>query len=98
MILGICGSGRKEGNTGALVEEVLTEEQAKESIFLLDSRGVIYEGREGVDEYKKPFARDAAFAKGWDLNAGEGVSLEELINNVGITVLLGPARVGQGYF
>jgi hypothetical protein len=23
MILGICGSGRKEGNTGALVEEVL---------------------------------------------------------------------------
>jgi malate dehydrogenase (oxaloacetate-decarboxylating) len=73
----------------ALVEEGLTEEQAKERIFLLDSRGVIYEGREGVDEYKEPFARGSAFAKGWDLNAGEGVSLEELINNVGITVLLG---------
>jgi malate dehydrogenase (oxaloacetate-decarboxylating)/malate dehydrogenase (oxaloacetate-decarboxylating)(NADP+) len=73
----------------ALVEEGLTEEKAKERIFLLDSRGVIYEGREGVDEYKKPFARDTVFAKGWDLNSGEGVSLEELINNVGITVLLG---------
>ncbi|MEI6126573.1 MAG: flavodoxin family protein [Pseudomonadota bacterium] len=37
MILGICGSGRKEGNTGALVEEVLKGTgSATELIWLID--------------------------------------------------------------
>ena len=37
MILGICGSGRKEGNTGALVEEVLKATgRETELIWLID--------------------------------------------------------------
>jgi multimeric flavodoxin WrbA len=37
MILGICGSGRKEGNTGALVEEVLKATGAEsELVWLID--------------------------------------------------------------
>ena len=37
MILGICGSGRKEGNTGALVEEVLRgTESERELVWLID--------------------------------------------------------------
>ncbi len=37
MILGICGSGRKEGNTGALVEEVLKGTgSATELVWLID--------------------------------------------------------------
>ncbi|MDF1536039.1 MAG: hypothetical protein P1S46_05980 [bacterium] len=73
----------------ALVEEGLTEEEARERIFLLDSRGVIYAGRDGVDDYKMPFARNPNFAKGWSRKSHPVVSLEDLVNNVGITVLLG---------
>jgi len=37
MILGICGSGRKEGNTGALVEEVLKGTGSEtEFVWLID--------------------------------------------------------------
>ena len=37
MILGICGSGRKEGNTGALVEAVLQGAGGpSELIWLID--------------------------------------------------------------
>ncbi len=37
MILGICGSGRKEGNTGALVEEVLKQTGSEtELVWLID--------------------------------------------------------------
>ena len=37
MILGICGSGRKEGNTGALVEEVLKGTDSEtELVWLID--------------------------------------------------------------
>lgn len=37
MILGICGSGRKDGNTGALVEEVLKAAGAEtELVWLID--------------------------------------------------------------
>ncbi|MCX5897807.1 MAG: hypothetical protein NTY29_06390 [Proteobacteria bacterium] len=37
MILGICGSGRKEGNTGGLIEEVLKATGGEsELIWLID--------------------------------------------------------------
>jgi malate dehydrogenase (oxaloacetate-decarboxylating)(NADP+) len=31
-----------------------------ENVLMVDSQGVIYEGRKGVNEYKKPFARDTS--------------------------------------
>jgi multimeric flavodoxin WrbA len=37
MILGICGSGRKDGNTGALIEEVLKAAGTEsELVWLID--------------------------------------------------------------
>jgi multimeric flavodoxin WrbA len=42
MILGICGSGRKEGNTGALVEEVLKGTGAQTELVWLFDIGVGY--------------------------------------------------------
>lgn len=86
---GAGGIGVTRQIYSALIEEGLTEEQARERIFLLDSRGVIYEGREGVDQYKKSFAREPGFAKGWGVSAGEGISLEDLVDNAAVTVLLG---------
>jgi multimeric flavodoxin WrbA len=42
MILGICGSGRKEGNTGALVEEVLKGAGGQTELVWLIDIGVGY--------------------------------------------------------
>ncbi|MEZ0260823.1 MAG: NAD-dependent malic enzyme [Alphaproteobacteria bacterium] len=62
----------------ALMEEGLTEEEAKSRISLVDSKGLVTAGREKIEDNKKPFAQDHAPA-----------TLMEAINDLKPTVLIG---------
>jgi len=62
----------------ALMEEGLTEAEAKSRISLVDSKGLVTAGREKIEDNKKPFAQDHAPA-----------SLMEAINDLKPTVLIG---------
>jgi malic enzyme len=81
----------------ALLGKGLTPDQASSLIFVLDSRGVIFDGRAGVDEYKREFSRVAGFAEGWVLNNPERISLVDLAKNVRLTVLIGLSGVGGAF-
>jgi malate dehydrogenase (oxaloacetate-decarboxylating) len=81
----------------ALVEEGLSEGEAKERIYVLDSRGVICEGRKGVDEYKRGFARPADFAGEWNLEDEGRVSLMDMVRNGKPKVLLGLSGVAGSF-
>ncbi|RMG58564.1 MAG: oxaloacetate-decarboxylating malate dehydrogenase, partial [Deltaproteobacteria bacterium] len=81
----------------ALVAEGLSEEEAKERIYVLDSRGVVYEGREGVDEYKREFARRGDFASGWNLSDPSRVSLMDTVKNAKPTVLVGLSGIAGAF-
>ncbi len=80
-----------------LVANGLTPEDARKRIYVLDSRGVVHEGREGVDEYKKEFSREAEFARGWSLEGSDQVTLLDLVRSAGITVLIGLSGVGSAF-
>jgi len=80
-----------------LVADGLTPEEARNRIYVLDSRGVVYEGRKGVDEYKKEFSREAEFAQGWSLESSDQISLLDLTRNDGITVLIGLSGVAGSF-
>ncbi len=77
-----------------LVAGGLTPEDARSRIYVLDSRGVVHEGRKGVDEYKKEFSREAEFARGWSLEGSDQVTLLDLVRNAGVSVLIGLSGVG----
>ena len=80
-----------------LVADGLTQEEARQRIYVLDSRGVVHEGRKGVDEYKKEFSREKEFAQGWTLEGADQITLLDLARNAGITVLIGLSGVASSF-
>lgn len=65
----------------------LSREEARERVLILDSRGLLMEGRE-MEEFKKPYAQTAAATK--KLGFGDGVpQLLEVIEKAEATALIG---------
>lgn len=94
---GAGGIGVARQICSALVERGLPLSEARDRIFVLDSRGVIYEGRAGVDEYKREFSRSAGFARGWSLRDQGGISLSDTVRNSGVSVLIGLSGIRESF-
>jgi len=88
---GAGGIGVAEQIGVALVEEGLSEEEVKERIFTLDSRGVVTSDRD-VEEYKLKFAKDKETLP-W-LKEEKNRDLLAVVKKAGVTVLIGTS--GQG--
>jgi len=65
----------------------LSRADAHARIFVVDSKGLLVEGR-AMEAYKREFAQPAAATKGWT-TAGAAPSLHETIANGRVTALLG---------
>jgi len=94
---GAGGVGVADQIFAGLLKEGMKHQEARDKIFILDSRGVVFDDREGLDEYKKRFAKPVELAKDWQRADANKVSLTELINNVPVTVLLGCSGVGGAF-
>jgi len=84
---GGMGVGRQIKN--ALIEAGLDEKKAKSQIFTVDSRGLVISERPGLDAYKKELSTGEDAVKEWKIKDRELITLEEVVTNAGITVLLG---------
>ncbi|MDO8774647.1 MAG: NAD-dependent malic enzyme [Burkholderiaceae bacterium] len=71
----------------------LTVDEARQRIFVLDSRGLILDDREGLEDYKKEFTHKRSDLAEWEF-ASKNPNLLETIYNAKVTVLLGLS--GQG--
>lgn len=71
----------------ALVRDGLSEREAHEQIFVLDSKGLLSSDRE-VESYKRPFAHDPAEYADWGCS-GDHPDLLETVRGARATVLLG---------
>ena len=73
----------------AFLREGLSAEEAKAKIYTVDSAGLIIEGRDALDEYKKPFAHDVSLASNWELVNPPQIGLLDTLINARATVLIG---------
>jgi malate dehydrogenase (oxaloacetate-decarboxylating) len=94
---GAGGIGVAQQIYSALRNEGMPEKEARDRIYVLDSRGVLYEGRKGMDEYKKEFARSADFAREWKRESPDTVSLLDTIINARPSVLIGLSGVAGSF-
>lgn len=94
---GAGGVGIAKQIASCLVSEYnLSEQQAKELIVLLDSRGMLTEERK-MQDYKKPFSKNKNFYQSWNLENTENITLLDVVKNFQPTVLIGTS--GQpGHF
>jgi len=84
---GAGGIGVAQAIVSGMVAHGATRDEARARVLVLDSRGLLVEGRERVDEYKAPFAQPRALLDTWGVEAAPG--LTETIAKSGATVLLG---------
>lgn len=94
---GAGGVGVADQIFAGLLKEGLSHEEARARIFTLDSRGVVFDNREGLDEYKKRYAKSWEMTQDWQLEEEGKASLQDLLNNVPVTVLLGCSGVGGAF-
>jgi malate dehydrogenase (oxaloacetate-decarboxylating) len=66
----------------------LSQEQARQRIFLIDSKGLILKDRRGLEPYKLEFAHEPSRIAGWKVQNGIP-SLLETVKEAKVTVLLG---------
>ncbi len=94
---GAGGVGVADQIYAGLLKEGCSHSTAREKIFVLDSQGLVFDDREGLDEYKKRYAKPRELANNWQTKELGKVSLTELINNHPVTVLLGTSGIGGAF-
>ncbi len=86
---GAAGTGIARLIAFAMVEAGSTPDSARRAILTLDSRGLIYEGRDHCESDKMAFAADAATLARLDLQVGAHHDLETVVERFVPTVLIG---------
>lgn len=81
--IGVAGAIRE-----GMKREGLTHEEATQRIFVLDSRGLLLDGRSRMDDYKRTFAHQPAWLEGWDYE-GESPGLHDVVRDGKVTCLIG---------
>jgi malic enzyme len=90
----LLGAGAAGTGIARLVDAVLREQGAGESdrrraVVMLDSRGLVFAGRDHVDDDKRPFAVDPVGLAGYGFPPADGYDLETVVRHVRPTVLIG---------
>lgn len=73
----------------AMTKAGMAEKDARATIWLVDSRGLVHSGRKDLEEQKREFAQDLERIASWDLDGSERIGLEETVRNVRPTILIG---------
>ncbi|MCH7823853.1 MAG: NAD-dependent malic enzyme [Acidobacteria bacterium] len=90
---GAAGVGIAHQLRGAFEREGKSADEITRSIAVLDSRGLIHSGREGLDEHKKTFAWPHELATEHGLDPTEKIELEHMMGTMKPTMLIGTSGV-----
>lgn len=85
---GAGGVGVANAIREGMIREGLSHEEATQRIFVLDSRGLLLEGRSRMDDYKMTFAHKRSWIDGWSFE-GEAPNLAEITRQGKVTCLVG---------
>jgi malate dehydrogenase (oxaloacetate-decarboxylating) len=90
----IVGAGSAGCGVGALllqimVEAGLSESEARDRFYALNSRGLLLEGLPGLVDFQAPFVRTRSSVAHWTVADADRIGLLEVVANARPTVLIG---------
>jgi malate dehydrogenase (oxaloacetate-decarboxylating) len=88
---GSAGIGIANLVVKALMEDGLSEQEAKSRIYAMGRPGLLVEGAEGIHPEQKDYVRPLGDVSGWQVADAKKITLEEVTRNAKITVLIGVA-------
>lgn len=86
---GSAGCGIAEQLVAAMVDEGLTEPEARSRFFLVDRPGLLHDGLSGLRPFQQRFALPKDRVIGWRSGTGDAITLLDVVRNARPTVLLG---------
>lgn len=86
---GSAGCGISEQLVHAMMNEGLSEKQAREQFYLVDRYGLLQENMDKLLPFQKSFAQVQHNLTGWKVKHPDNISLSEVITNAKPTILLG---------
>jgi malate dehydrogenase (oxaloacetate-decarboxylating) len=86
---GSSGTGISEQIVAGMRREGLSEEEARSRLWLVDSRGLVHDGRSDLESFKRKYAQPSRLLGKWSLIHSGRICFEEVIHNVHPTVLIG---------
>jgi malate dehydrogenase (oxaloacetate-decarboxylating) len=87
--MGQAGSGVARNFRAMLLEEGLSEEDARARIFAIDMPGLLVEDTPGLEEQQLPYAQRRDAVAGWKLGDPNKITLEDVVRNAKPTALVG---------
>ncbi len=88
---GSAGIGIANLMVKALIEEGLSEQEARARVYPIGRPGFLVEGVDGIHPEQMEFVRPRKDVEGWQVNDPKRITLEEVVRNGKITVLIGVA-------
>jgi malate dehydrogenase (oxaloacetate-decarboxylating) len=86
---GSAGTGISDLVRAALVQEGLTEAEARSRLWLLSSRGLLHTGLTGLSPWQQGYSRPQDEVAGWRRDGAGHIPLPEVVEQVRPTALLG---------
>ncbi len=86
---GSSATGISDQIVSAMMTEGLTLEEARSSIWLVDSNGLVHSARTGLESFKQKYAQDVARLGSWVLVEPGRITLLDVIKNIKPSILIG---------
>lgn len=86
---GSAGCGISEQIVQAMIQQGLSEKEARSRFYLVDRFGLIHDGMKNLLPFQQGFAQAQEQFKDWTLSNPEMISLEDVIKNAKPSILLG---------
>jgi malate dehydrogenase (oxaloacetate-decarboxylating) len=86
---GSSATGISDQIVAAMVEEGASIEEARASVWLVDSGGLVHDRRAGLETFKQKYAQPLERTNGWELTDMGRFTLLDVVRNVRPTILVG---------
>jgi malate dehydrogenase (oxaloacetate-decarboxylating) len=86
---GSAGCGVAEQLVAAMVDEGLTEAEARASFFLIDRPGLLHDGLNGLRTFQQKLAQPKDRVAAWRRGEGQPIELLDVVKNAWPTILIG---------
>jgi malate dehydrogenase (oxaloacetate-decarboxylating) len=86
---GSAGCGISQLIMQAMIEEGLSEAEAKSRFYLIDQAGLLFEDMKALQSFQKPFAKPRSVIEKWQCANANSISLSDVVKNFHPTLLIG---------
>jgi malate dehydrogenase (oxaloacetate-decarboxylating) len=86
---GSAGCGISKLIMQAMIEEGLSEQEAKDRFFLVDQAGLLLDDMTHLLSFQKPFAKPRSVIAKWQCENANTISLYDVVKNIHPTLLIG---------